>query len=202
MSDLHLVPEQLEAWVTQGALGDEAACAELYNAFSPSVLHLALGLLNDLADAEEVTQDTFIYALRNLSRFDAARSAFRTWLFTIAISRCRNKRRRKWLTLLPLEWLGHDEPGTPERAVETALARRGVRRQIWETLQGLSPRLREAVVLRYFGGLPYREIGQAMGCNSKTAESRVRLGLLAMRRAWRQSELEAETEWAELSTGL
>jgi RNA polymerase sigma-70 factor, ECF subfamily len=201
MSDLQVSPEQLRTWLAEGAQGDEAACAALYNAFSPSVMHLALGLLNDLADAEEVTQDTFIYALRNLSRFDAARSAFRTWLFTIAISRCRNKRRRKWLTLLPLEWLGHEEPGTPERAVESALARRGVRRQIWETLQGLSPRLREAVVLRYFGGLPYKEIGQAMGCNSKTAESRVRLGLMAMRRTVQQNGLEAEMDWAELSAG-
>jgi RNA polymerase sigma-70 factor (ECF subfamily) len=201
MSDLQVPPEQLRAWLTQGALGDEAACAALYGAFSSSVLHLALGMLNDLADAEEVTQDTFIYALRNLGRFDPARSAFRTWLFTIAISRCHNKRRRKWLTLLPLEWLVHETSGMPERAVEMALARRGVRRQVWETLQGLSPRLREAVVLRYFGGLPYKEIGQVMGCNSKTAESRVRRGLTAMRRTLRQSGLEAELEWAEFLAG-
>jgi len=201
MSDIPASPEQLAAWLTQGARGDEAACAALYYAFSPSVMHLALGMLNDLADAEEVTQDTFIYALRNLGRFDPSRSAFRTWLFTIAISRCRNKRRRKWLVLLPLEWLGQEAPGTPERAVEQALARRGVRRQVWETLQGLSPRLREAMVLRFFAGLTYREMGQAMGCNPKTAESRVQLGLAAMRRALLQSGLETEVEWAEFLAG-
>ena len=198
MSKSAIPDEQLKAWIARGADGDEPACAALYDAFSPAVLRLALGLLNDLADAEEVTQDAFIYALRNLRRFDASRSAFTTWLFTIAISRCRNKRRRKWLPLLPLEWLANEPSLTPERAVETALERRGVRRQVWAALQQLSPRLREAVALRYLGGLPYKEIGQAVGCNPKTAESRVRLGLNAMRQVLRRPGLEAEAaleEW-------
>ncbi len=192
MSKSAVSAEQLGQWIAQGGEGDELACAALYHAFSPAVLRLALGLLNDLADAEEVTQDTFIYALRNLRRFDAGRSAFTTWLFTIAISRCRNKRRRKWLPLLPLEWLAHEPSPAPERAVEAALERRGVRRQVWEALQRLSPSLREAVVLRYLSGLPYKEIGQAVSCNPKTAESRVRLGLTAMRQALGQRGLEAE----------
>jgi RNA polymerase sigma-70 factor (ECF subfamily) len=199
MSKPAISTEHLSEWIKQATHGDELACAALYNAYSPNVLRLALGLLNDLADAEEVTQDTFIYALRNLGRFDARRSAFTTWLFTIAISRCRNKRRRKWLAQLPLEWLANEAAPAPERAVEVALERRGVRRQVWAALQGLSPNLREAVVLRYLGGLPYKEIGQAMGCNPKTAESRVRLGLTAMRLALRQNGLQTELEWAEVS---
>jgi RNA polymerase sigma-70 factor (ECF subfamily) len=199
MSRPSISTEHLSEWIRQAAQGDELACATLYNAYSPVVLRLALGLLNDLADAEEVTQDAFVYALRNLSRFDARRSAFTTWLFTIAISRCRNKRRRKWLAQLPLEWLV-EEPA-PERTVEAALERRGVHRRVWEALQGLSPNLREAVVLRFLGGLPYKEIGQAMGCNPKTAESRVRLGLHAMRLALHQNGFEAEYEWVEVSAG-
>jgi RNA polymerase sigma-70 factor, ECF subfamily len=199
MSKPAIATEQLSAWIRQAVQGDEPACAALYNAYNPMVLRLTLGLLNDLADAEEVTQDTFVYALRNLGRFDARRSAFTTWLFTIAISRCRNKRRRKWLTQLPLEWLTDEAASAPERAVEIALERRGVRRQVWAALQGLPPNLREAVVLRYLGGLPYKEVGQAIGCNPKTAESRVRLGLNAMRLALRQNGLETELEWAEVS---
>ena len=199
MSRSGVSAEQIQAWAAQAVLGDEPACAALYQAFSPAVLHLALGLLNNLADAEEVTQDTFIYALRNLGRFDAHRSAFTTWLYTIALSRCRNKRRRKWLPLLPLE--GAANEAASERAVESALERRGVHRQVWEALQGLSPKLREAVVLRYLGELHYKEIGQAVGCNPKTAESRVRLGLEAMRSALRQQAPDAETVTAEWTLG-
>jgi RNA polymerase sigma-70 factor (ECF subfamily) len=193
--------DQLNEQMAQAARGDEEACAALYYTYSPAVLRLALGLLNDLADAEEVTQDTFVYALRNLKRFDARRSAFTTWLFTIAISRCRNKRRRKWLPLLPLEWLANEASSAPERAVEAALEKRGVRRQVWAALQRLSPPLREAVVLRYLGGLHYREIGQAVGCHPKTAESRVRLGLEAMRTTLRQYASEIESALAQWTAG-
>ena len=192
--------EQLNEQMAQAAEGDQLACAALYYAFSPAVLRLALGLLNDLADAEEVTQDTVIYALRNLRRFDARRSAFTTWLFTIAISRCRNKRRRKWLPLLPLDWLLDVAPPGPGRAVEATLEKRGVRRQVWAALQKLSPPLREAVVLRYLGGLHYKEIGQAVGCHPKTAESRVRLGLESMRADLRQLAREIEPVLAEWTT--
>src|SRR5689334_20582621 len=97
--------EQLSELIERGRLGEEVACAALYHQFSPLVMRLCLGLLGDVQDAEEVTQDAFVYALRNLARFDASRSAFPTWLYTIALSRCRNKRRRKLLVQLPLELL-------------------------------------------------------------------------------------------------
>lgn len=183
-------PDPLGETIARGRAGDETACAALYNHFSPAILRLALGLLGELADAEEVTQDAFVYALRNLARYDPARSAFSTWLYTIALSRCRNKRRRRWLSLLSLdEWSGQPGP-EPERQVEALLERRGVRRQVWQALQELPHPLREAVALRYLAEMRYKEVGQALGCNSKTAESRVRHGLAAMRRVLAEQGLE------------
>ncbi len=73
------------------------------------------------------------------------------------------------------------------RQVEAVLERRGVRQQLWAALLTLPTHLREAVALRYVAEMRYKEIGEAVGCNPKTAESRVRLGLAAMRRtleAW------------------
>jgi RNA polymerase sigma-70 factor (ECF subfamily) len=174
-------PEVLD-WIGRGAHGDEDACAALYRQFSPAVLRLALGLLGDLDDAEEVAQDAFVYAFRNLRSYDPARSAFATWLYTITLSRCRNKRRRKWLMVLPLDRLGLERHAAAERQVEAVVERRGIRRQVWQALQALPPRLREPVALRYLGEMRYKAIGQALGCNPKTAESRVRLGLQLMRR--------------------
>jgi RNA polymerase sigma-70 factor, ECF subfamily len=192
-----LSPEQLNDWLTRGRQGDEAACAALFQHFSPNVLRLSIGLLGELADAEEATQDTFVYALSRLGNFDASRSAFSTWLYTIAVSRCRNKRRRKWLTSVPLEMLTTGQPMPAERQVEALLERRGIRRQVWQALQGLQPRLREAVALRYVGGLRYKEIGRVLGCNPKTAESRVRLGLGAMGKALQAHGVGAEVDVAE-----
>lgn len=177
-----MADELIATLIAQGAHGDEQAGAALFTQFYPSVLRLCVGLLNDVADAEEVAQDAFVYALKNLAHFDAAKSAFRTWLFTIALSRCRNKRRRKWLDLVPLEWAEVVADAFVPRGVEEALEQRGVRRQVWAALQALPQHLREAVILRYLGELRYKELGEALACNPKTAESRVRLGVAALRK--------------------
>jgi RNA polymerase sigma-70 factor (ECF subfamily) len=119
-------------------------------------------------------------------------------LFTIALSRCRNKRRRRWLVQAPLEALASARPAVP-REVEAALDRRGLRRQVWEALQSLPDPLQEAVVLRYLGEMRYRELGEMLGCNPKTAESRVRLGVERLRRRFEAAGVEMEQMLAELA---
>lgn len=161
-------------WIDAARHGDEAACHALYGRFVQPVFRLAYGVLLDWEDAEEVVQDSFTYAFRNLQHFDPRLSAFKTWLFTITMSRCRNKRRRKWLPVSSwsdlADWLaGAEEP--PERVA----ARHHTQQAVFDALKKISPKLREAVVLRYFDGLSFREMAQVMGCPQKTAESRVRL---------------------------
>ncbi len=175
--------------------GQESASAELYAGQYPGVMRLCLALLGDFGDAEEVAQDSFVYALRNIARYDPARAAFRTWLFMIAVGRCRNKRRRRLFELLPLSASALSQAATA-REVEQALEARGIRRQLWTALQALPPELREAVALRYLGGLRFREIGEVAGCNEKTAQSRVRLGVERLRRSLHS--LGDELEWSVL----
>jgi RNA polymerase sigma-70 factor (ECF subfamily) len=194
MGTVGISSEQLSQLIDRGRQGDEVACAALYRQYSPLLMRLCLGLLGDIQDAEEVTQDAFVYALRNLKRFDALRSAFPTWLYTIALSRCRNKRRRKLLVQLPLELVSTEASKAQERLVESVLARRGVHELVWQALQGLRPQMREAVALRYLGQMRYREIGEALGCNPKTAESRVRLGLEQLRQTLRERGVEGELD--------
>jgi RNA polymerase sigma factor (sigma-70 family) len=185
-----------EVLLAASAAGDETASEAIFMRFSPAVLRVAVALLRDRLDAEEVLQDTFVYAFRNLTRFDASKSAFQTWLLTIAISRCRNKRRRKWLPSIPLQWFQKEESsgGRTVRAVEDWLAIRGVRRELWAAVWTLSPSLREAVVLRYVGGLTYGEIAATVGCGGKAAESRVRTGLAALRNRFAYKGLETD-DW-------
>ncbi len=175
--------------------GQESAGAELFAEHYPAVMRMCLALLGDVADAEEVAQDSFVYALRNIGRYDPQRAAFRTWLFVIAVSRCRNKRRRRVFDLLPLSAAALSEAATT-REVEQALAARGLRTQLWAALRALPADLREAVVLRYLGGLRFREVGEVAGCNEKTAQSRVRLGVERLRRALHS--VGDELEWAAL----
>ena len=174
MSNTPGFEERLPQLIASACDGDEHASAEIYHHYVRAIYRLAYGVLLNSQDAEEVVQDTFSYALFNLGRYDPARSAFRTWLYTITMSRCRNKRRRRLFPLINLsdviEFLPSAE-GQPEHAAEEA----GLRETIFEALRHISPKLREAVVLRYFDGLSYREMGDVLGCSQKTAESRVRL---------------------------
>jgi RNA polymerase sigma-70 factor (ECF subfamily) len=172
-------------WLAAAGAGDEQAAEAIFRRFSPAVFRLAMSLLNDAEDADEVMQDTFVYALRNIRRYDPAKSAFQTWLFTIAISRCRNKRRRKWLPSVAWSWFMREETTLSPvvvRSVEDWLAARGIRQGLWLAVQNLSPNLREALILRYVGDLAYAEIGEAVGCGSKAAESRVRTAVGTLRK--------------------
>ncbi len=162
--------ERLLQWIASAVAGDEPSAEAIYRRFSPSVFRLAASLLNDVEDADEVTQDVFVYALRNLRRYDPKRSSLQTWLFTIAISRCRNKRRRRWLNVIPFTLFEREEKsGASIRSLEDWLVMRGVKRELWQAVQSLSPKLREAVLLRFLGAMSYSEIGQAVGCGDKAA---------------------------------
>lgn len=166
--------------------GDQSAYVELYDLYSGIIYRLAYSLLGDREDAEEVLQDSFEYAFRRLDQFDARKSAYKTWLYRIAVSRCRNKRRRKWLPSFSLNVFDDHEPRDPaaplpdERAVLNEQ-----QRAVWAAVGELSPKLREVAILRYYGGLQYGEIGDVLGIPAKTAESRMRLAHKALREGLR-----------------
>ncbi len=162
--------------------GDQNAYVELYDLYSGLIYRLAYSLLGDREDAEEVLQDSFEYAFRRLSRYDARKSAFKTWLYRIAVSRCRNKRRRKWLPSFSLNAFDDHEPKDPAAPLpdeRVLLSER--QRAVWAAVSALSPKLREVAILRYYGGLQYAEIGMILDIPAKTAESRMRLAHKALR---------------------
>ncbi len=178
--------EALSDLIARCIKGDQSAYAALYDQYAAGLYRLAYSILLDVKDAEDVLQEAFIYAFRNLHRYDAGRGEFRTWLYMITVSRCRNMRRRKLLPSIDLGTLlsiGQDPPGPPHERPEAVLARHTVQEALQEALATLSPRLREAVALRYGHGLTYREMAVILDCPQKTAESRVRLAHGALEKA-------------------
>jgi RNA polymerase sigma-70 factor (ECF subfamily) len=177
-----MTPEEIESSIARALRGDQTGYAALYDVYATGIYRLCYSLLFNREDAEDVTQETFVYAFRNLHRYDARLSSLKTWLYTIAICRCRNMYRKSQLPtcdLAPL--LQHGLPAPKSETPEAALARQTARETVEHALLSLSPRLREAVVLRYGHGLTYREIAEVMDCPQKTAESRVRLAHEALR---------------------
>ncbi|MBN2472804.1 MAG: sigma-70 family RNA polymerase sigma factor [Anaerolineae bacterium] len=182
----HTTGPELEVLIGRCKAGDQAAFGELYDCFAAGLYRLAYSILLDVQDSEDVLQEAFVYAFRNLDRYDPTRGEFRTWLYTITVSRCRNMRRRKVLPTVDMGGLlaMGQEPASPARYTpEAALARKDIKDALETALAGLSPRLREAVALRYGQGLTYREMAEVMGCPQKTAESRIRLAHKALGRA-------------------
>ncbi|NWG15031.1 MAG: RNA polymerase sigma factor [Chloroflexi bacterium] len=168
-----LPDETTDALIARCLKGDQAGYAQLYEQHAPAIYRLCYSLLLNRQDAEDVSQEAFVYAFRNLHRYDPARAAFKTWLYTIALSRCRNVYRRKHSLLSIL--LSPDIPAPKSDGPEAALSQKDTQAALEAALKTLSPALRESVILRYGHGLTYREMAAVMGCPQKTAESRVRL---------------------------
>ena len=168
---------ELLALIQRWQAGDERAAEAIYDRHRNETFELAYALLDDRADAEEVVQDALMYALTHIDRYDPQRARFTTWLHTITVSRCRNKRRRRYLPSLSLfDWRkkGGDAPD-PNPGPERRTMQAATRDEVWEAIQTLSQPLREALVLRHWGNYTYQEIGDMLDCSLRTAQSRVRL---------------------------
>lgn len=177
--------------VARALRGDEGAQRTLYETHYVAAFRLTCLLLQDTCDAEEVVQDAFVYVLRNLHRYDSDRGSFWAWLRVILVSRCRNKRRRRQVHLVSLE--GLDVAAQPSSDPQTTdpvsvLEKLGARRVVWEALQRISPAARDALVLRYYEGLPYAEIAEILDCSHDAARARVAYGKIQLRRLLVASE--------------
>ena len=157
--------------------GDQVALNRLYDMSATRVFRLAQALVGDAFAAEEVMQDSLQYALSNLHRFDSQRAAWTTWLHTITVSRSRDWARRKRWNFVPL--IGQFISGAP--SPQTLSEQREQTGELHAALLQLSPKLREAVALRFVDDLDYSQIGEILQCPAKTAQSRVRLGLAKLR---------------------
>ena len=171
-----MMAEEISRVIARCLGGDQTAFAQLYEECASTIYRLCYGLLMNRQDAEDVMQEAFVYAFKNLRRYDSSRASFKTWLYTIALSRCRNLYRRKrlpWMDLSAL--LPHELPAPNSETPEAQFTARALKVEIEKALTALTPNLREAVILRYGHGLTYREMAEVIGCPQKTAESRVRL---------------------------
>ncbi len=164
--------------------GDQSALAALYDATSRLVYGLALRILGDPADAEEVTLDVYTQAWRQVGRYDASRGDALTWLLTLtrsrAIDRLRSRAgsRKREQALDTAAELATSEPDPESRSAFAERARR-----VRSALAVLSPEQRQVIELAYFEGLTHVEIAERIRQPLGTAKSRIRLGMAKLRDA-------------------
>ena len=181
--------------------GQLDALEELYDRYRTMAYSVAFRITNDAAVAQDVVQDGFVGAWRNASRYDQVRGSVKTWLLAIVHHRAIDalRRPRPAAELPDREDAPPTTPTLPD--VWPEVAGRLLRLEILAALRTLSDVQREAIELAYFGGLTQQEIAKKTGTPLGTVKSRMRLGLLAMRRALLGAGAETgegePTLWAE-----
>jgi len=166
--------DQEGAWIEQALRGDRSAFGQLVQAYERPVYNLTYRMLGDSAEAEDAAQETFVRAYTKLATYQPERK-FVNWLLSIAshhcIDRLRRRTRAPQLSLdgpLPPQWTTSSAP-RPEQVVSARQERERVR-QVLETLPA---DYRAAVVLRYWYGLSYQEIADAMDTTESAIKSRL-----------------------------
>jgi RNA polymerase sigma-70 factor (ECF subfamily) len=154
--------------------GDEAAIREIYRTYREPVWALAVSLLGDPLQAQDIVQSVFFKAFRGLRGF-RFRSTLFTWIYRIARNECRSQARRCSVKSVPLESiLGSRYEADAAPADGSDEARADVLRS---AVAGLPFKLREVVVLKYQEGLSYDEMSRVLGRPSGTVASRLNRAL-------------------------
>lgn len=159
--------------VKQIRLGDEKAAEELIKRYYTAILRYCKSHCFDQEKAEDLTQETFLKLFKNLSGYQG-KKRFKAYLYTIANHLCIDESRK--MQIYPLENEEEIRDASDKmRQIED-------KSEIDALLNVLSPEQREAVILRFGEELSFWEIAKVMGCNMRTAQSRVRNALKTMRK--------------------
>jgi RNA polymerase sigma-70 factor (ECF subfamily) len=171
--------------------GDGDAYRVLVGRHSRSVFRLAYRMTGNEQDSEDVVQETFLRAYKQLHRWEA-RSSFGTWLYRIAANYSLDlMRRRKRHGEVTLNDSGPDED-TPEMMQTLASTAPGAERLLFSNrvqecvagaLDELSQQERTAFVLRHFEGQSIEEIGGALGLSGNAAKHSIFRAVQKLRRA-------------------
>jgi RNA polymerase sigma-70 factor (ECF subfamily) len=168
--------------------GDREAFAQMVDKTSGHIYHVALHILGDEQDAEDVLQETYLKALRSLPTFEG-RSSLMTWLYRIAVNEALMAvRRRKPQALSVEEPDSDDESDSSEMEIvdfcclpEGELLSAESRRALDQAVQHLPANLRVVFVMRDTQGLSIQDTAEALGLSENNVKTRLLRARLRLR---------------------
>lgn len=168
--------------------GDRAEFARLVDATSPSIYRLALKILNDPQDAEDVLQETYLKALRGIKNFEG-RSSLSTWLYRIAANEALMLIRKRRPEVFSMESEPDNEQGEQETMEivdwcclpEEELLSTEARKHLDQAIQSLPPGLRVVFLLRDIEGLSIQETAEALDLSESNVKTRLLRARLRLR---------------------
>ncbi|MEJ2216938.1 MAG: sigma-70 family RNA polymerase sigma factor [Gemmatimonadota bacterium] len=162
--------------------GDDAALGALFERYADRIYRLAVGLLHEPAEAEDVVQESFVKALTNLDRFEG-RSGIGTWLYRVAYNAAMDRLRRRGREPatesgdMPSPHSMVDWSSTPE----ALLLDNEARAALDAATDTLSASLRAVFILRDVEGLSTSEAAEALGISESAAKVRLHRARLQLR---------------------
>lgn len=172
--------------------GEADAFDEFVIKYSSNVYALLIRLTEDEEEAKDLTQETFLRALKSVKNFRGD-ADLKTWLYRIAVNESRNRfrwwKRRNQSSVLSLDTPNKgDEKPLSERVSDNSenpeeeTLRRERERLLRQALSELSANFREVIVLRDIEGLSYEEVAAALETNVGTVKSRIARGREELRK--------------------
>jgi RNA polymerase sigma-70 factor (ECF subfamily) len=163
--------------------GDEAAFREIYDRYSSALYGLALRILRDASEAEDVLQDAFMLIWRKAATYDPERSSPFSWAVMIvrnkAIDRLRTRDRGERIQTALTKEEGCDDRADELSATEPA--RRERRQLVGAALRQIPTEQRQAIELAFLGGLTQEQVSAQLDTPLGTVKARIRRGLLRLR---------------------
>lgn len=176
------------AQVAETLAGNQEAFRPLVERYSQRLFRLAYRMAGNENDAEELVQETFLRAYRNLARFEA-RSNFGTWLYRIcancSLDHLRKRHPQRDFQELdnPEGTLSADHLSNRSPSPERLFLSGEIGRELETAMGGLTPAERTAFALRHYEGLSIEEISQVLGLRISATKNAVFRGVQKLRRA-------------------
>jgi len=165
--------------MARGADGHEEAFRILVGRWEQPVFAFLARMLGDREEAQDLTQETFLRVVRGAKRYRPS-GQFRSWIFRVAGNLARSGlRRRKVVRWLRFDPQHHDVPD--EHLPDGSLETRDVQRAVRAALARLPDRQREAVVLRQYQDMSYREIAEQLDTSVSAVESLLHRAMSTLR---------------------
>lgn len=164
--------------------GETEAFNLLVRRWERHIYGLTLRMLGRDEEARDATQETFLSAYRNLSKF-RGEAKFSSWIYRIALNICNTKLRSRPRNSVSLD--GEREESGFEVAADTGDLSSGIQqeqvaRHVRRALQGLPPEMRQVIIMKEYEGLKFSEIAEILGLPLSTVKTRMYTGLSELRK--------------------
>jgi RNA polymerase sigma-70 factor (ECF subfamily) len=180
--------EQDQALLERVRAGDMSACDDCIRIHAPGIYRLALRLMRNEAEAEDVMQDTFLNAFKGIMKFDG-RASLRTWLYRIAYNAAMMRLRKRQPEMISLDEIGDGQDITtkPQSYIDwTSLPQQElekiqVREEVDRAIQELPSKLYAVFVMRELEELSTEETARALELSEQAVKTRLHRARLWLR---------------------